>query len=74
MTKNKAPVSRARREPKALKEVDKISKMIVELEEYEREVLYPLAIKQVKIDLDDGVNAVHAGAVERLSRAQEVVI
>ena len=29
--------------------------MIAELEEYEREVLYPLATKQVAIDLDDGV-------------------
>ena len=27
----------------------------MELEEYEREVLYPLAIKQVELDLDDGV-------------------
>ena len=40
---------------KALKEIEKISKMITELEEYEREVLYPLATKQVEIDLDDGV-------------------
>ena len=29
--------------------------MIVEMEEYEREVLYPLATEQVEIDLDDGV-------------------
>ena len=29
--------------------------MISELEEYEREVLYPLATEQVEIDLDDGV-------------------
>ncbi|EGV51921.1 hypothetical protein Rifp1Sym_au00010 [endosymbiont of Riftia pachyptila (vent Ph05)] len=40
---------------KALKEIEKINKMITELEEYEREVLYPLATKQVEIDLDDGV-------------------
>ncbi len=40
---------------KALKEIERISKMIAELEEYEREVLYPLATKQVEIDLDDGV-------------------
>ena len=40
---------------KALKEVEKINKMITEMEEYEREVLYPLATKQVEIDLDDGV-------------------
>ena len=40
---------------KALKEINKISKMIVEMEEYERDILYPLATKQVEIDLDDGV-------------------
>jgi type II restriction/modification system DNA methylase subunit YeeA len=40
---------------KALKEIEKITKMIAEMEEYEREVLYPLATEQVKIDLDDGV-------------------
>lgn len=40
---------------KALKEIEKISKMIHEMEEYERDVLYPLATEQVEIDLDDGV-------------------
>lgn len=40
---------------KALKEIEKTGKMIVELEEYERDVLYPLATKQVGIDLDNGV-------------------
>lgn len=40
---------------KALKEIEKITKMIAEMEEYEREVLYPLATEQVEINLDDGV-------------------
>ncbi|MCB1985779.1 MAG: BREX-1 system adenine-specific DNA-methyltransferase PglX, partial [Nitrosomonas sp.] len=40
---------------KALKEIEKVAKMITEMEEYEREVLYPLATEQVEIDLDDGV-------------------
>ncbi|MER2513902.1 MAG: BREX-1 system adenine-specific DNA-methyltransferase PglX [Nitrosomonas ureae] len=40
---------------KALKEIEKTNKMIVEIEEYEREVLYPLATEQMEIDLDDGV-------------------
>ena len=40
---------------KALKEIERITKMIAEMEEYEREVLYPLATEQVQIDLDDGV-------------------
>ena len=42
---------------KALKEIDKVGKMILELEEYERDVLYPLAIQKLEIDLDDGVKA-----------------
>ncbi|MCG7867603.1 MAG: BREX-1 system adenine-specific DNA-methyltransferase PglX [Candidatus Thiodiazotropha taylori] len=40
---------------KALKEIDKLNRMIQEMEEYERDVLYPLAIKQEEIDLDGGV-------------------
>lgn len=40
---------------KALKDIEKLTKMIAEMEEYEREVIYPLATEQVKIDLDDGV-------------------
>jgi len=40
---------------KALKEIDKIQRMMTEMEEYERDVLYPLATKQIEIDLDDGV-------------------
>jgi len=40
---------------KAFKEVEKIQKVIAETEEYEREVLYPLATQQIEIDLDDGV-------------------
>ena len=40
---------------KALKEIEKTKKMIAELEDYEREVLYPLATQQKEIDLDNGV-------------------
>lgn len=40
---------------RALNEIEKIKKSISELEEYEREVLYPLATQQIAIDLDDGV-------------------
>jgi len=40
---------------KALKEIEKIKKVLDEVDEYERDVLYPLATKQIKIDLDDGV-------------------
>ncbi len=42
---------------KALKEIEKTNKMIIELEDYERDVLYPLATRQIEIDLDEGVKA-----------------
>jgi len=40
---------------KAIKEIDNIDKTLVELYEYERNVLYPLATERIEIDLDDGV-------------------
>lgn len=40
---------------KALKESDSLNKVLAELDDYEREVLYPLATQQIEIDLDDGV-------------------
>ena len=40
---------------KAINEIENLKKMIDELAEYERDVLYPLATEQVEIDLDDGV-------------------
>ncbi|MFB9073857.1 BREX-1 system adenine-specific DNA-methyltransferase PglX [Citricoccus parietis] len=39
----------------ALKEADRLRKVLLELKEYEHDVLYPLASQQVAIDLDDGV-------------------
>jgi sugar-specific transcriptional regulator TrmB len=47
--------AKAGEKTKALKEIEKIKKVIAELEAYEHEVLYPLATQQVEIDLDDGV-------------------
>jgi len=40
---------------KAAKEKDKIQLVLLELQEYEREILYPLATERISIDLDDGV-------------------
>ncbi|MCT7523175.1 BREX-1 system adenine-specific DNA-methyltransferase PglX [Aliarcobacter cryaerophilus] len=40
---------------KALKEIENIKKMIKELREFEKDVLYPLATEKIEIDLDDGV-------------------
>ena len=41
----------------AMKEADRLRKMLLELSEYESDVLYPLASKRIEIDLDDGVKA-----------------
>ncbi|KDA01076.1 BREX-1 system adenine-specific DNA-methyltransferase PglX [Hyphomonas oceanitis] len=40
---------------KALKEKDRVNKILRELETYERDVLFPLAEAKLTIDLDDGV-------------------
>lgn len=41
----------------AQKEADRLRKVLVELDEYEHDVLYPLASRQLTVDLDDGVKA-----------------
>ncbi|TGL58696.1 class I SAM-dependent DNA methyltransferase, partial [Leptospira ognonensis] len=40
---------------KAIKEIENTKKILTELEDYEKEILYPLAMKKLEIDLDDGV-------------------
>jgi len=37
------------------KEADRLRKVLLEIDEYEHEVLYPLAAQSIVIDLDDGV-------------------
>jgi hypothetical protein len=39
----------------ALKDLEKLNKILEELLDYERETLYPLALEKIVIDLDDGV-------------------
>ncbi len=39
----------------AVKEIEKLKKMISEINTYEHEILYPLATRKIEIDLDDGV-------------------
>ncbi|MCI0140658.1 BREX-1 system adenine-specific DNA-methyltransferase PglX [Arthrobacter bambusae] len=39
------------------KEADRLRKVIAEIRDYERDVLYPLATQQLTIDLNDGVKA-----------------
>lgn len=52
-----AGVGTPREKAAALKEAERLRKVLVELSEYEHDVLYPLASQQVAIDLDDGVKA-----------------
>jgi hypothetical protein len=40
---------------KAIKENDNIDKMLIELQGYERDILFPMAAERISIDLDDGV-------------------
>ena len=40
---------------KALKEIESLKKILDELMQYERDVLYPLATQKLEIDLDNGV-------------------
>lgn len=44
-----------RQQAVAQKEADRLRKVLLELDEYEHDVLYPLASQQIEIDLDDGV-------------------
>ena len=41
----------------AIKAIDKINKALDEVNDYERDILYPLAGQKIEIDLDDGVKA-----------------
>ncbi|MCS7484804.1 BREX-1 system adenine-specific DNA-methyltransferase PglX [Umezawaea endophytica] len=52
-----AGASTPRMQATAQKEADRLRKVLLELEEYEHDVLYPLASRQLAIDLDDGVKA-----------------
>jgi hypothetical protein len=44
-----------RQQATAQREADRLRKVLLELDEYEHDVLYPLASQQLSIDLDDGV-------------------
>ena len=40
---------------RALKEADRLERVLTELAQYERDVIYPLATDPITLDLDDGV-------------------
>jgi hypothetical protein len=50
-----SPGSNAQDKTMALREIEKIKKILRELNDFEHETLYPLANKKIEIDLDDGV-------------------
>jgi hypothetical protein len=54
--KLKASLEHAERSNSA-READQLRKVLLELDEYEHDVLYPLASQNIVIDLDDGVKA-----------------
>ncbi|NEM91468.1 BREX-1 system adenine-specific DNA-methyltransferase PglX [Galbitalea soli] len=54
--KLQASLTQAERSNNA-READRLRRVLVELNEYEHDVLYPLATQQITIDLDDGVKA-----------------
>lgn len=51
------PTATQGQKTKALKNAGAIAKQIDELNEWEREVIFPLAQRRIEIDLDDGVKA-----------------
>jgi hypothetical protein len=57
--KLQASLTQAERSNNA-READRFRKVLVELNEYEHDVLYPLATQQIAIDLDDGVKVNYA--------------
>lgn len=50
-----SPDATASMKSKAIRECAKLQKNLQELEDYERDVLYPLATEKIDLDLDDGV-------------------
>ncbi len=52
----------------ALKELEVLKKQLEEITMYEREVIFPLATKQIEIDLDDGVKVNYPKFGEALAK------
>jgi len=52
-----AASTNAREETAVPKQADKLRKSLKECQEWEREVVFPLAQQRLKLDLDDGVKA-----------------
>ena len=50
-----SPTGSSADKSRAQRTVDEITRTLQELEEWEREVVYPLAQERIALDLDDGV-------------------
>ena len=55
---------------RANKDVVKFSKAKKELDEYEKNVLYPLSTERIEIDLDDGVKVNYAKFASALAKVK----
>jgi type II restriction/modification system DNA methylase subunit YeeA len=58
----------------ALKSIQTIAQQIIELDDWERDVVYPMATRRIEIDLDDGVKANYpkfAGALKPITGLEE---
>ncbi|MFP4520226.1 MAG: ATP-binding cassette domain-containing protein [Oceanicaulis sp.] len=51
------PDASAAEKNRAKRDIDRFTKQIAEVTEWERDLLYPLAVERIRIDLDDGVKA-----------------
>jgi hypothetical protein len=67
------PVTSQGDKTRALKEVERLTKVLAELEDYERDVLYPLATEQKTIDLDEGVKVNYLKLNERGTALKKIV-
>ncbi|SFF15580.1 hypothetical protein SAMN05216167_13147 [Spirosoma endophyticum] len=54
-TLSQSALATAGEKTRAQKEIDRLDKVLGELAQYEREVIYPLATNPIAMDLDDGV-------------------
>jgi type II restriction/modification system DNA methylase subunit YeeA len=50
-----SPDASAAEKNRAKRDIDRFTKQIAEVTEWERDILYPLAVERIRIDLDDGV-------------------
>jgi hypothetical protein len=55
LTQEQATASTAKAKTDARKEADKLTKILAECEEWERQTMLPLAQARIELDLDDGV-------------------